>query len=523
MTRFLKFIVNGIILTAVSLLIRGVSVVFNVYVTNKIGAEGIGLFTLITSVYGFALTVATSGINLTTTRLVSECIGRSCYNSSSEVRCIIRKCIGYSLIFSLSCAVLLYAFSDVIGIRILRDIRTVSSIRILAATLPPISVSSALSGYFTAVRRVWKNASVQILGQFIKIFATVILFGFYLSSDVERACICLVVGSAVSEILSFAVQWGLYLAEKRKLPYGACDRKKEKRIRKQMLGIALPIAFSAYVRSALITIEHILIPIGLEKSGNDKVQSLSAYGTVHSMVFPLVLFPSAILSSFAGLLVPEVSESTAKNDTSRIDRIVSRVMRAALLFSIGVAGIIGFFANELGNVIYPNTDAGTYIRMIAPLIPVMYLDSSVDAILKGLGEQVYCMGVNILDSALSVLLVLFLLPRYGIIGYIITVYFTELINATLSITRLITLSRVKPKVFLWVAKPIISVVGATILTKKISSVVVSFPSFISNTVLLVIMICVTISIYFIFLFVLGVIKRSHIKNYISYIKKGLSH
>ena len=62
-------------MTAVTIGIRYVSVSFNIYINNKIGAVAMGLFTLISSVYGFALTLATSGISLATTKLVSEALG----------------------------------------------------------------------------------------------------------------------------------------------------------------------------------------------------------------------------------------------------------------------------------------------------------------------------------------------------------------------------------------------------------------------------------------------------------------
>ena len=65
---------------------------------------------------------------------------------------------------------------------------------------------------------------------------------------------------------------------------------------------------SAYVRSGLISIEHMLIPVGLEKHGLTKSNALSLYGIIQSMVLPIVLFPSALISSFAGLLVPELGE-----------------------------------------------------------------------------------------------------------------------------------------------------------------------------------------------------------------------
>ena len=75
MDRLKKFFANGILMTLVSLAARYVSVGFNVYLSNKIGAVAMGIFTLVSSVYGFALTVATSGVNLATTKLVSEALG----------------------------------------------------------------------------------------------------------------------------------------------------------------------------------------------------------------------------------------------------------------------------------------------------------------------------------------------------------------------------------------------------------------------------------------------------------------
>ena len=61
------FIINGIILTSSSLLIRGAGLIFNIYVANKVGQEAIGIFSLVMSVYSFAITFATSGVSLACT------------------------------------------------------------------------------------------------------------------------------------------------------------------------------------------------------------------------------------------------------------------------------------------------------------------------------------------------------------------------------------------------------------------------------------------------------------------------
>ena len=163
MTRLKKFILNGLLITIVSLLIRTVSVSFNIYISNRIGAVAMGVFTLISTVYGFAITVATSGIGLATTRIIAEASGKeetsiSPNETTPVLRCIVRKCVIYALCFSIGSGVILFVFSNAIGTRLLHDPRTVLPLRVLAFTLPPISLSSVFSGYFVAIRRVYKNA-----------------------------------------------------------------------------------------------------------------------------------------------------------------------------------------------------------------------------------------------------------------------------------------------------------------------------------------------------------------------------
>ena len=471
MDRLKKFFANGILMTVVTLIIRYVSVNFNIYISNKIGAVSMGIFTLVSTVYGFSLTLATSGINLATTKLVSEAMGQSArkanYSAKATIRAIMKKSVVFSLSISFFTAVILFLSASFIGERILGDIRTVSSLQILAFSLPPIALSSSLGGYFTALRRVYKNAFVQIFSQALRIYLCVILLGSIVATDMESACVAIVIGITVSEILAFILHASLYFLEKRKEKGIANGALADKKLSKKLLPITLPVAFSAYMRSALITVEHLLIPRGLEKSGVSRDISLAAYGTIHSVVFPLVLFPSAISSAFAGLLIPEISESDAADDKARIDRIISRVLKTVLIYSIGTAAVMMCLAGELGSVLFPASESAKYIAYVSPLIPIMYLDTSVDSILKGLGYQFYTMIVNIADASMSVILVWLLLPRMGIMGYVITVYFTEIVNATLSITKLLVVTKTKVKIFDWIVKPILSAIISTALIRYI--------------------------------------------------------
>ena len=160
MDRLKKFFLNGILVTAVALVTRYVSVSFNVYLSNRIGAVAMGVFTLISSIYGFALTLATSGVSLATTKLVSEALGQQklCEaNISETITAIMRKSIILTLSVSFSTSVLLFLTADFLGTQVLNDARTIPCLKILALSLVPIALSSSLCGYFTALRKVYRN------------------------------------------------------------------------------------------------------------------------------------------------------------------------------------------------------------------------------------------------------------------------------------------------------------------------------------------------------------------------------
>jgi len=469
-----RFAFNALLLIAVNLLMRTVGVSFNVYLSNRAGGEVMGLYSLLSGVYAFAITLGCGGINLGTIRLVADTMGiygEGTAAAKAEIKRCLRRCLTYSLCFGMVACCLLLILAPTVGREWLGDVRTVRALRILALTLPPIALTSCLSGYFTALRHIIPNALVGVLTQLVRIGGCAYLLSLWLGKGVEATCLALVLGGALSEVIGLILTFLAYLWDIGRKARVREQRASEKTpeptraLTRKLLGITIPVTFSACLRSGLITLQHILIPKGLKASGADWSTALTSYGVLHSMVLPVVLFPSAFISSFSGLLVPEIAESHAAGDMGRVARISKRIIQPALFFSFGVAGIMICFSRELGLLLYHSEEAGMYIRQLAPLIPIMYVDSSVDAVLKGMGEQVYSMNVNIADALCSVIMVWLLLPRMGLQGYILTIYVTETLNTTLSLTRMLRVSRMEVNLKKQVFGPLLCVAGATCIIR----------------------------------------------------------
>ena len=478
-----RFALNALSLIAVNLFMRTVGVAFNAYLAGRAGGEVMGLYTLLFGVYGLALTLGSGGINLGTTRMVADVLGEFCPEDHGQeqpavcrraIRRVMRKCLTYSLLCSTGAGLLMLVAAPWIGNVWLGDSRTVLSLRVLALTLPPIAVCACLGGYFTGVRRVVKTAAVGIGVQFLRIGLCAYLLTKWLPEGVEMTCLALVLGGALSEVCGLILTVLAYRIDRyRHLRGGAeglCPESGASISTRKLLGITVPVTMAACLRSGLLTLQHILIPRGLKQSGASWESALTSYGVLHSMALPVVLFPSAFISSFSGLLVPEVAESMARGDRERVARLAFRFVTPALIFSFGVAGIMGCFGRELGMAVYGSAEAGDYIRLLAPLIPIMYVDSTVDAFLKGMGEQVYSMNVNIIDAGVSVLLVWLLLPHMGLWGYVVAIYVTETLNTTLSLCRMLRMSRMPVRLWKQVFGPLLCAVGAATLCRVAGTV-----------------------------------------------------
>ena len=523
-----RFAFNALLLIAVNLFMRTVGVSFNVYISNRAGGEVMGLYALLSGVYGLALTLGCGGINLGTTRLIADVMGRfSPEGEDTRLRSLslpcrramrgaLWRCLLYSLACGVGAGVLLFFFAPVIGRGWLGDPRTIPSLRVLALTLPPVSLCACLNGYFTAVRRVAKTAAVGIGTQFWRVGLCAYFLTLWLPDGEEMTCLALVLGGALSELCALLLTVLAYLTElhpaggAKKAELSPAEEADEcGATTKKLLGITVPVTLSACLRSGLLTLQHALIPRGLKKSGASWERALTSYGVLHSMVLPVVLFPSAFISSFSGILVPEVAESRARGDHLRVARLADKIITPALVFSFGVAGIMACFGYELGEAIYGSREAGEYIRILAPLIPIMYVDSSVDAFLKGMGEQVYSMNVNIIDALASVILVVLLLPRMGLWGYVVAIYVTETLNTTLSLCRMLRMSAMPIRLWRQVFGPLLCVVGATALFRLVMAILPRspFPS-LGEKVTLTLYVVVTALIYLALLWITGVIRPS---------------
>lgn len=453
------FIINSGILIISSLVIKILASSFEIYIANLIGAEAVGVFSIIMSIYAFGITLATSGIHLATTKVLSEELEMG---NSKNIRKILIRSITYSLILGSITFILAICFAPYICDVCLKGKVNYITIYILALSFPFVSITSGINGYFMAVRKVIKSSICQILSQIIRILIITITLSYIFPKTINYSILALCLGSTLSEIIYFIFLYIMYKKDSKKIIN--TNNSNTSNLTKRLLKISIPIAITSYIRSFLSTLKQILIPIRLKLYGMDYSTAVSNYGIITGMALPVIMFSSVIVYSYSSLLVPEFSRYSVAKDNSKMEKSISKLFKITLYFSICVTGILMFFGNSLGNILFKTPKVGYYIKIMAPLIPLMYLDNVVDNILKGLGKQVSVMICNIVDLVISLSFIYFLLPSLGIMGFIVVMYISEILNYTVSVITLFKATNVKFKYIDWVLFPIFAITLSILLS-----------------------------------------------------------
>ena len=327
MHKKLPIFYNALLLTGVNLLLRLVSTGFQVYLSGKIGAAGIGLLQLVLSVGGMALTAGMAGIRTATMYITAEELGK---RRPENIRWALSGCMKYSLSCSVAVAMILYVIAPIVANKWIGNPDVAPVVRLFSFSLPVNCLTGVMVGYFTAANRISTLSVVEVAEQACSIGLTISLLHFWAGDNLIRACAGVVLGSGLSAC--FTLVCLLYLRKRERAPMGKCIS-----VRRRLYETAVPLALADDLKAGISTTENLMVPKRLalcQKIGNP----LAAFGVVCGMVFPILMFPLAILFGLAELLIPEFARCAAAGSERRIRYLAKRSLRLAMLYGCFFCG-----------------------------------------------------------------------------------------------------------------------------------------------------------------------------------------
>ena len=435
------------VLTLTGLVSRLIGFFYRIFLSNVFGAEGMGLYQLISPVLALSFALTVSGIQTAISKYVAGETATRDYRASFRTLWA-----GFLLAMALSvlCAGYIYLDADRIAAVFLLEERTAPLLRIIALSIPMATVHSCINGYFYGIRKTAIPAVSQLSEQVFRV-GSVYLIDLLcrrhnMTPTIAFAVTGLVIGESASMIVSLAA---ILVRAHRLFPSGSVKRKEPlanvcgeyRRITALLLRLAVPLSANRLILNLLQSVEAVFIPNRLMAYGLSNADALGVYGVLTGMSLPLILFPSAVTNSVSVLLLPIVAEADAGGRRAAVRRAVMTSIRCCLLLGFGCTAMFLLLGRAAGRLLFHSELAGSFILTLSFICPFLYLASTLNSILNGLGKTVRTFLFSVVSLLLRLLFVFFAIPVFGIRGYLWGMLASQMLQTLLCTVSALRISR----------------------------------------------------------------------------------
>ena len=187
---------------------------------------------------------------------------------------------------------------------------------------------------------------------------------------------------------------------------------------RSLFAFSVPLTANRVLINFINSAEAILIPICLKSYGYANEDALSIFGILTGMAMPMILFPSVLTNSVSVMLLPSISQAKAQKNQLLIQRTIRRTIESCLV--LGFASTLFFLLTYslIGQYLFANTLAGLYIRTLSFICPFMFLSTTLNSILHGLGHPTATLALNLSGCLLRIAVIWIFVPVHGIRAYL---------------------------------------------------------------------------------------------------------
>lgn len=382
--------------------------------TRTIGQEGISLYTIVMPTYSLLITIATFALPISISKLVSENKIRS--------KTIVFSTACFILLFNAIFIIFILFLAPVISKYLLKQPNVTPLIWAMAATLPFISISSILKGYFLGKFKVAPNTISNIFEQLFRIFFLIVILPYFAQKNVMLGVTLFILVNVITELISIFT-FSLFLPKKAFLHKEGLTV--QKNIINRVLSISIPSVSSRFIGNIGFFLEPIILTNLLLFSGYSNNFILTEYAAYNAYAIGLLTLPSFFVSAVSQILIPEISKFHAKKETFMIKKRLKQALIYSFLIGLVSSVFILWFRNLLLMILYKTTNGSDYILALAPFFVLFYLEAPLSSTLQALDKSKTAMKITLYGMILKlVLLTILSLAHIGLYSLVIS----EIIN-----------------------------------------------------------------------------------------------
>jgi len=488
-----RILTGALILTLAGIATRILGFAYRIYMSNLMGAEGMGLYQLIMPVYALAWSISCAGFNTTVSKLTAQERAKGEYGNMSRM---LRQSVAITTMLGLILSAMLYFGAEFLAVHFFNDMRTLLPLRILSFAFPFMAAGTCMRGYFIGLQEAKIPAINQVLEQIVRMVIVYLLAARFVPRGLEYAAAVALFAIVVEEIFSCVFVFAAYRWRKNKnkktgehssplrKPDAAnagrtqhvganCVRPSNHDVRPTLssaqiftliMCMALPLTGNRVAGSLLSAWENVLIPSRLQMFGLSAAEAISEFGRITGMAMPLIFFPTAVLTALSVTLVPAVSEAVTSKDLRGVSSIASKSLLFAAITGMGAAALFIFFSHELGMAIY-NQPLGLMLKLLGIMCPFIYMQIVISGVLNGLGCQMFIFRNSLISSAISIAFIYVFVPQFGLTGYIFGWLVSLLVVIALGLVKVRQYMPLEMEYTKWMLKPLLAAIAAGLVAR----------------------------------------------------------
>lgn len=511
-----SFIQGAVILGIAGIIIKIMGAFFRIPLANMIGDEGMGYYQTAYPIYVLFLTLATAGIPIAISKMVSE---RIATDNHYEAYRVFR--ISFILLFTIGiCSSAILFFGAEYIVNAIGNPGAKYAMMTIAPALLFVPIMAAYRGYFQGMQNMKPTAVSQVAEQFFRVLTGLTLAYFLVKYSREFAAAGASFGATAGAIAGLIAVMAVYYYKKVSLKSDVertyrVSTEKGTRILASILMIAIPVTIGAAIMPIMNTIDVGIVMRRLQDTGWSEGAANGLYGQLTGMAGPLINFPQVMTQAIAMSLVPAIAAAYKQRDMNFLNYNIRLGIRSAILVGLPCALGMMTLAEPIMLLLYPMQKASA--ASAAPCLFIMafgviFLSTvqTLTGVLQGLGKPMIPV-INLFIGAIVKIILTYTLTGIGSInvkGAAIGTVAAYIVASTLNIIAVKRYTGVKIDMTMTFVKPVSS---AIIMS---AAVWVSYRllfGFFGNSLSTVISIPVGMLVYCTMLFVTKAIKKEELK------------
>lgn len=511
-----SFIQGAVILGIAGIIIKVMGMFFRIPLANLIGDKGMGYYQTAYPIYVLFLTLATAGIPIAISKMVSE---RVAVEHHYEAYRVFR--VSFALLFAIgigSSSILFFGAGQIVNA--IGNPGAKYAMMSIAPALLFVPLMAAFRGYFQGMQDMKPTAASQVVEQFFRVAVGLTLAYLLIDQGLTFSAAGASFGATAGSITGLITVVGIYYVKKNGLK-GDIERtyrvsqERNAEILAKIFMIAVPVTIGAAIMPIMNTIDVGIVMRRLQETGWSEEAANGLYGQLTGMAGPLINFPQVLTQAIAMSLVPAVAAAYKQKDMVFLNYNVRLGIRTAMIIGLPCALGLMTLAEPVMLLLYPFQKASAVSA--APCLFIMafgviFLSTvqTLTGVLQGLGKPMIPV-INLFIGAIAKIVLTYTLTgveSINVKGAAIGTVAAYIVASSLNIIAVKRLTGVKFDITLTYLKPIVS---ALMMSAVVWFSYRIFFGYLGNAISTILAIAIGVVVYCMMLFITKAIRKEELK------------